>query len=241
MKALYGEIAELYDLIYADKKYKKESEEIHRLIKKNKKSKGKELLDVACGTGNHIKYLKKHYQITGLDLNKPMLRIAKKKYPGIRFVQGNMISFNLKKKFDVIVCLFSAIGYAKTYKNLNRTIANFNKHLKEGGVLIFDPFFSKKNFKDGKVHADFVDRPDIKIARMNVSKSKGELGILNFHYLIATKKGVKYLEDTHELGLFEERELIKIMKRNGFKTEFKRRLGGKRGLYVGVKMKDRQR
>ena len=94
---MYKQLAKYYDKIYSSKDYKSECEKIHTLIKEYKKSKGKEMLDVACGTGNHIQYLKKYYDITGIDLDKDMLKIAKKKFPGIKFHHGDMRIFNLKK------------------------------------------------------------------------------------------------------------------------------------------------
>ena len=51
--------ADYYDVIYdaVGKDYRKEARRIHQLIRIHKKSKGKALLDVACGTGRHIKSL----------------------------------------------------------------------------------------------------------------------------------------------------------------------------------------
>lgn len=69
------------------------------MIKNYKKSDGNEMLDVACGTGSHIPYLKDQFNITGLDLDKDMLNEAGKKLPGIKFVTGDMRTFKLKKKF----------------------------------------------------------------------------------------------------------------------------------------------
>jgi ubiquinone/menaquinone biosynthesis C-methylase UbiE len=233
---MWEELAKYYDLIYAWKPYKEESETIHQLIQKNKKSSGNELLEVACGTGSHIQYLKKNYKIVGTDLNPDMLKVAEKRFPKIQFKTVNMISFNLNKKFDVITCLFSSIGYVKTYANLKKTIQSFSKHLKPGGVLIIEPFFSKDSYVAGSPHANFVNEPHVKITRMNVSQRKGILAILDFHFLIATKKGVGYLRDKHELGLFDPKKSIQIIKDNGFKAKFlKNGLMKGRGLYVAVK------
>lgn len=75
---LYKELASYYDLLYSYKDYKKEAEQIRKIINKHRKSKEKELLDVGCGTGKHLKYLKKWFSCTGVDPSKPMLSIAKK-------------------------------------------------------------------------------------------------------------------------------------------------------------------
>src|SRR5579859_3065632 len=131
-QSIYKDLARYYDLIYSWKDYKKEAETIRRLIAKYKKSKGNDLLEVACGTGGHIQYLKDHFQATGTDINNGMLGVARKKVKGIRFQQADMVTMNLSHEFDAIVCLFSSIGYLKTDAALKKTLRNFARHLKTG-------------------------------------------------------------------------------------------------------------
>ena len=122
----------------------KQTKKIIELINKHKKSKGKELLDVACGTGTHISLLKKKFNCTGVDLNEDMLRVARKKVRGVVFRKADMASFSLNKKFDVITCLFSAIGHLKTDRQIERAIESFSRHLKQGGVLVIEPWITKE-------------------------------------------------------------------------------------------------
>mgnify|MGYP001594940493 CR=1 FL=1 len=56
MQEEYKKLAEYYDLFYQSKDYKKESEFIINLLRKHNV---KRILDVGCGTGNHIVILKK--------------------------------------------------------------------------------------------------------------------------------------------------------------------------------------
>ncbi|TSA50235.1 class I SAM-dependent methyltransferase, partial [archaeon] len=65
---------------------------------------------MACGTGKHIEYLKDQFEIEGLDISREMLEIAHVRNPNVTFHQADMTDFDLGKKFDVITCLFSAIG-----------------------------------------------------------------------------------------------------------------------------------
>jgi ubiquinone/menaquinone biosynthesis C-methylase UbiE len=234
---LYGELAKYYDLIYSFKDYKKEAARIIKLVSKCKKSEGRELLDVACGTGHHVNYLKEEFSCTGVDISKEILDIARRNVEGVTFKEADMTTMNLGKEFDVIICLFSSIGYVKTYKNLRKTIRSFSKHLKRGGVVLIEPWHTKSTYLPNSPHMETYDGKDIKIARLNVSELRGSLSIMDMHYLIAERaKSVEHFVDRHELGLFEVDETLRIMKAAGLQSKFLRHgLLQKRGMYVGVK------
>jgi len=199
---------------------------------------GDSVFDVACGTGRHLKFLKESFSCTGVDLNEEMLKIAKKNVKGIKFKQSDMVKMNLNIKFDIITCLFSSIGYVKTYSNLQKTINNFSAHLFKGGVLIIEPWFEKSSYRVGFPHLTVYDGKDIKIARVNISKRKGNMSILDMHYLVAEKnKDVKYFTDRHEMGMFEVDRFLKIMEKVGFRASFLKKgiKKGNRGVYLGIK------
>ena len=234
---MFRESANIYDTIYLNmgKDYVAESKKIHAIVQRYKKTNGKFLLDVACGTGLHIGHFRQHYQVEGLDLDPGMLKIARRKYPRVRFHRANMLDFVLHRKFDVITCLFSSIGYVKTIPRLNKAIQNMGQHLKPGGVLIFEPWFTPQQWRTGKPHGTFANEPNLKIARMNVSGRKGKISLLDFHYLVATSEGVKYFSESHELGLFTHVEYLRAFKNAGLKViHDKKGLDG-RGLYIGLK------
>ena len=234
---LYRELAKYYDLIYSYKDYKKEAGIIRKIISKYKKSGGNGLLEAGCGTGKHLKYFERAFNCTGIDVNEGMLRIAKKNAKRTFFKKNDMVNFNLNKRFDVILSLFSSIGYVRTYKNLEKTICNFSRHLKSGGVLVIEPWLTKKNFRAGTPHMATFDSKNIKIARLNISRIKNDISVIDMHYLIAEKnKEVKHFIDRHELGLFNINRTLEIMKKEGFEARFsKNGLMKDRGLFIGVK------
>ena len=168
-----------------------------------------------------------------------MLNIARKKFPDIKFIKGNMINFEIDERYDVITCLFSSIGYVKTYENLRRTLINFSKHLKTGGVVLIEPWFTKASYKVGAPHLTVYQNKDTKIARVSVSKAKAGVSIMEMHYLIAERdKKVKHFVSIEELGMFETQRTLKLMKDAGFKARFMKRksFDRGRGLFVGVKL-----
>ena len=71
--------AKNYDKREQDRNYFFEVQWMKDRIKESKKSRGKELLDIGCGTGTHLKYLQDEYNCTGFDLHQEMIDVAKKK------------------------------------------------------------------------------------------------------------------------------------------------------------------
>jgi len=163
--------------------------------------------------------------------------VARKNVEGVGFEEADMTTLNLDKEFDVITCLFSSIGYVKTYSNLGKTMRNFAKHLKRGGVALIKPWFTKSTYVPSSPHMDTYDGKDIKIARLNVSEIRGDLSVMDMHYLIAERHGdVKHFVDRHELGRFEVDETLRIMKTSGLQSRFlKHGLTQGRGMLVGIR------
>ncbi len=242
--------AQLYDALYSFKNYEKETAKLHQLIQTHKRSTGNDLLEVAsgtgshitflkklevaCGTGGHITYLKNSYSVEGLDLSPQMLKLAKKKHPEIVFHRGDMVSFKLKKHFDAITCLFSAIGHLKTRRKLGLAVRNMSRHLKPGGVLIVEPWITPQQWRKGSVHANFVDQPELKVARMNISKTRGRLSVLDMHHLVATPNRVEHFVERLELGLFTHDEYLDAFRRAGLETSYDSEGLMGRGLYIGT-------
>ncbi len=232
---MYEFSAEIYDLIYKDKDYSGESLHIHELIQVHKKSSGNTLLDVACGTGGHIAYLKEDYQVEGLDLDASLLHLAQRKHPEAAFHQGNMTDFDLGNSFDAVTCLFSAIGYVKTEDKLRDAIGCMVRHLNPGGVLIVEPWLTPEAFQPNFLHAINIDEPELKITRMNCSELRGNLSVLEFHYLVGTPMGVDHTVEVHEIGLFTHEQYVDAFRGIGVELfhDSEGLIG--RGLFIATK------
>jgi len=113
-----------------------------------------------------------------------------------------MSNFRLGKKYDIITCLFSAIGFVRTRAKLRRSIGCMANHLKPGGLLLLEPWFSPNQWNIGHLHGIFVNQPELKLARMSISKRRGDLSFNEEHFLVATKRGVEHFIERLEMGLF---------------------------------------
>jgi len=234
---MFTKSAKYYDDIYLSqgKNYSTEADKIHRLIQKYKKSQGKLLLDVACGTGIHIGYFRRYYKVEGLDLDAKMLSVARKKHPKNRFTQGDMTDFDLGRQFDIVTCLFSSIGYVQTKTKLHRAIENMVRHILPGGLLLVEPWFTPKQWNPGSVFTQQVEKPDLKIVRMSLSKQKGKISLVEFQYLIGSPKKIEHLTEVHKLGLFTHEEYLNAFKAAGLSVIHKKNEPGNRGIYIGKK------
>lgn len=234
---LHDQLAKYYDRIYSFKDYLDEAVRIQNLIIKYLETGGNTLLDVACGTGLHLKHLKDDFSCTGVDVSKAMLKIARNNAKGVTFKEADMKTLKLGKQFDAITCLLSSIGYVRNYSNLERTIRNFSKHLKKGGVALIEPSHANSVYVKGEPRITIYDGKDAKIARINVPKIRQATAVLNMHILIAERgKDAKYFIDRHELGLFGINNTLRIMKDAGLKSKYlKNGLMSGRELFVGIK------
>jgi ubiquinone/menaquinone biosynthesis C-methylase UbiE len=231
-----------YDDIYnaMGKDYAAEADKIREYIQKHKRSAGNSLLDVACGTGTHAGWLSKTYRVEGLDLNADMLKVARKKHPEIRFSRGDMRSFDLGRRFDIVTCLFSAIGYMRTQAELRKAVRIMCRHLLPGGVLLVEPWFSVEQWNVGRISIVQVDKPGLKIIRMSHGRRRGKISLLDFQYLIGTSRGMEHLAEHHEFGLFSHAEYMEAFTRAGLQTLHDPEGVFGRGLYIGVKSLDEQ-
>jgi ubiquinone/menaquinone biosynthesis C-methylase UbiE len=235
---LYHSHAEVYDRIYSWKNYEKDARRVHEIAERHRRSHGRKLLDVACGTGHHIETLRRWYDCVGVDLSSEMLSIARRRLPGIRFVQGDMRDLQLPDRFDVVTCLFSAIGYLRTYGALRRAVRTMVEHLTPGGVLLIEPFLRPEEWRSPSVHLQTFRSDDIAIARVSRSTKRApNIAIIDDHFLVgSSNRPIERFESHHELAMFEPEPALAILRDTGLTARYlSRGLMPGRGLYLGVR------
>lgn len=89
---------------------------------------GSHVIDLGCGNGTLTEKLSgRGYTVTGIDVSKDMLDLARKEHPDLTFIQADALSFTLEEKADAIFS--NAVFHWIDEKNQEIMIANIGKML----------------------------------------------------------------------------------------------------------------
>lgn len=199
-------IEKIYDIIHQDKNYKKESEILVNLIKKEIKKDQIELLDVGCGTGNHLFFFQNYFKCNGVEINEKLVKISNSKKLEVEL--GDMKKFNLNKKFDVITCLFGSIGYLNNCDELHQTLINFKNHINLNGIIIIEPWLFLEQYAPGTRQR--IISKDISVVSKNTLI--GNISRLEKQYSVFDKK----YNCTIDLCCFTKNEFLFAIKEAKF-------------------------
>lgn len=136
--SLYTDLSGYYDLMCSDIDYREQSQHVRRLHQLFGND-GKRYLDMACGTGPHIRhFIDFGYSASGVDINQPMLDIAQHRCPEAIFFQQDMSKLEVDAPLDLISCFLYSIHYNQTIAKLQECIASVHAALKPGGMFCFN-------------------------------------------------------------------------------------------------------
>jgi SAM-dependent methyltransferase len=230
---MFSESAEFYDLIYSTfKDYRAEATTLASLLHDLHPG-GRTVLDVACGTGEHARWLAAHgFTVDGIDLDPRFVEVAQQKHTAGRFFQADMADFTLPQRYDAILCLFSSIGYLKTLDRIEQALLCFRQHLADGGVILVEPWFQPDVLTDGRVVQNTGEAHGVRVTRTSRVEIEGRLSRLLFDYEITEGDRTRRAHEVHELGLFTSSEMKETFRRAGLLVKHDPVGLTDRGLYV---------
>ena len=234
---MFSKSAELYDKIYFEfKDYEAEARKISELITREHPS-ARTVLDVACGTGEHARILRDQYrfEVDGIDLDDKFVSLAQRKNPESNFSRVDMVVFDLGKTYDVVMCLFSSIGYVKTLDRVTQALERFESHTNDCGLILVEPWFAPEAITPGRIFLNTAQSEDLSIVRMGYSQVHGRISTLHFEYLIGSHGRIEHEVEKHELGLFTTDEMKRCFKDAGLEASFDEEGISGRGLFIARK------
>jgi 2-polyprenyl-3-methyl-5-hydroxy-6-metoxy-1,4-benzoquinol methylase len=101
------------------------------------------IVEFACGTGTvSIGLALAGFDVVAVDYSPDMLRSARRKArehrANLKIVKADILEVDLKRRFDLLLCLGNTIPHFTTAAQLNRFLKNCVRHLRpDAGILIF--------------------------------------------------------------------------------------------------------
>jgi SAM-dependent methyltransferase len=228
----YTHRPELYDIEYGFKDYAREADIVERHVRQ-RRPEARTLLDVACGTGKHLEHLRARFACEGLDLDSGLLEVARQRVPDVPLHEGDMRDFDLGRRFDVVTCLFSAIGFVGGPDGLDRAARAFAHHLGPGGVAIVEPWITPDEWIPHRPHLLAHDEPGFAFARVTLSGLRDErVSTTEMHYVVATPEGIEHFVEYHDPYLFTPEEMRAAFERAGLEVEHDEEGLTGRGLWI---------
>ena len=219
-----ADYAQYYDYFNQGKEYTSEVDFLESVFKKYN-LKGKSILDIGCGTGLHMQELSKRgYSLTGLDLSPEMIDLAKKRNPSAEFHIADMSNFSLHKKFDIILCLFSAAGYLTQNEQIESFFQCCKNHLNPEGILLLDVWNGlavMHELPTSREKIAILAEKNLKIVRrsfptLDVKNHCNTVKFVVSVFELSTGNLITTYEENHKVRFFFPLELKKYLADAGF-------------------------
>jgi SAM-dependent methyltransferase len=221
MCTVYDKSARIYDLLYTGggiKDYAAEAADLHKIITDACTS-ARTLLDVACGTGAHLAHLRQWYSVQGADNSPAMLEVAGRRLASVPLHLADMRKLDLGRRFDVVTCLFSSIGYITEPSELQSTVARLAAHVAPGGVLILDGWVRPEEWSDSYRGApDVASDEEMMVVRLSFSRRVDNVTELDMRHLVRTKSGIEYFAEQHRLALTPTEDYVSAVEAAGLRA-----------------------
>jgi len=202
--------------VYRHRDKKDAKELLHLVLDNINSSNVRTVLDMAAGHGRHAIILaRKGFKVTAVDLSEMLLNIARKNAEKdnleIEFVHSDIRQFNPDKKFDLIINLFTSIGYFDSDEENFHILNKAYDLLADKGYFVLD--YMNKNFVRNTLVPFTVDTIDKGTITQN-RFIKNERVIKEI--IIEKERSTeKYYESVR---MFSYEELTGTMKNIGFKV-----------------------
>lgn len=215
---LYTDLAGYYDQFCAEVDYAEQCEFAMRAFACFSASEGQDYFDLACGTGQHLRYLQnKGFVPSGLDNSAEMLRQAAMRCPQARLLLCDLAAFEQASEYDLITCFLYSIHYSHPLTSFAETIRRAFKALKPGGVFLFNAVDARGIRNDDGITTRLVDG-DSQLRFQSAWNYRGVGEVLDLNLCITRESplGVQSWRDHHTMTAVTFPQLQQMLEREGF-------------------------
>lgn len=229
MTDVFDAYANYYDLLYRDKDYSGEAEQVGSLIHTYNPV-AKQILELGCGTGLHaIQLAKRGYQVHGVDRSSAMIANARNQVPSalagqVSHEEGDVRHIRLGRKFDAVISLFHVASYQTSQSDIRAMIRTATEHLAAGGVFIFDFWYGPAVLNQlPEVRVKRLENDECKLIRIAEPSIYPNQNMVEVNYtILATDRNsltTKQINECHRMRYFFLPELLELLESAGLSVE----------------------
>lgn len=217
----YGELAVWWPLISPVEDYAEEAAEALKVLN-SASIPVREVLELGSGGGHNAMYLKKHFQLTLVDLSEEMLEVSRRLNPECDHLQGDMRTVRLGREFDSVF-VHDAIDYMTTVEDLRLAIETARAHCRRGGLALFVPDDIAENFEPSTGHGgmDGEDGRGVRYLEWTWDPQPDD-GWTQTEYAFVLRDpdgSTRLLRETHRTGLFKREVWLRLLAEAGFEPQ----------------------
>jgi len=151
-----------------------------------------------------------------------MLEIAKEKCSA-KFVEGDIRTVKVDEKYDCCLAMFAVMGYITKNRDIIKALTNIRKHLKPGGIFIFDVWNGLSIMRIlPEQRIKKVENDEVKIIRYAIPNliAFEHVCEVNYNLLILNKRENTYHEinEKHTMRYYFPQEIIYYLEESGFEV-----------------------
>jgi len=218
-ESMYQGFASVYDYLMTDTPYDSWYELLLKLIK-DYQVKGKDVLDLACGTGQMTHRLSKSgFKAMGVDLSSQMLEQAQTKAfeqaLKCRFINQDIRHLELFQQYDFIVSYCDGMNYMIEDEDLKGFLDSIHTYLKDEGYFFIEISSYYKLSQVLKQNTFTEVNPDVAYIWDNNFDSTTH--ILDFDLTLFVDKNGLYerFDESHKQRAFKQEDLKDLFRASG--------------------------
>jgi SAM-dependent methyltransferase len=227
--SVFGDYAQFYDALYQEKDYEAECDFVEQIFTRYALSPITSILDLGCGTGGHaLPLARRGYQVTGVDLSEGMLAQARWKSTSTAglsisptFEQADIRNLDLGHDLDAVISMFAVMSYMTTNNELLSVFRTARRHLRRGGLFIFDAWFGPAVLRDRPADRYKIVKQDgndiIRFVHSDLDLLAHTVQVQYKVLCLRQNQVVKDVTETHLMRFLFSQEIIGFLESTNFK------------------------
>ena len=224
---LYSELAGWWPLLSAPAEYAEEAE-VYRRVLLGANPAVRSVLELGSGGGNNASHLKKHFEMTLVDLSAEMIAISRRLNPDLPHHHGDMRSARLGRTFDAVF-IHDAVMYITTRDGLLQAMQTAAAHLNPGGVVLLVPDWVRETYRDLTDHGghdgeevtaeygdEYLGRGLRYLEWVYDPDPTDDTYVTAFSYLVREGDTIRCLSERHVDGIFPRQVWLDLLDQAGF-------------------------